>query len=154
MNSWYPILKRLLKLHSNSVNTEEAPLFQARNCGSSREIRRYQKSTEFLIQKLPFQRLVRQNAQDIKVCDIVTTLGCLLSFLHYHYCTRSVCYYISSPLSTCTRHSYGTWMIFFPFCCGHQWHLCISHCCGLPLWVCDANSYLYGERTVRTRSEN
>ncbi|XP_061392931.1 histone H3-like [Musca vetustissima] len=31
-----------------------------------REIRRYQKSTEFLIRKLPFQRLVREIAQDFK----------------------------------------------------------------------------------------
>ena len=31
-----------------------------------REIRRYQKSTELLIRKLPFQRLVRENAQDFK----------------------------------------------------------------------------------------
>ena len=31
-----------------------------------REIRRYQKSTELLIRKAPFQRLVREIAQDIK----------------------------------------------------------------------------------------
>jgi len=31
-----------------------------------REIRRYQKSTELLIRKLPFQRLVRELAQEIK----------------------------------------------------------------------------------------
>ncbi|XP_003369825.1 histone H3, embryonic [Trichinella spiralis] len=31
-----------------------------------REIRRYQKSTELLIRKLPFQRLVREVAQDYK----------------------------------------------------------------------------------------
>ena len=31
-----------------------------------REIRRYQKSTELLIRKLPFQRLVREVAQDFK----------------------------------------------------------------------------------------
>jgi len=31
-----------------------------------REIRRYQKSTELLIKKLPFQRLVREVAQDYK----------------------------------------------------------------------------------------
>src|SRR4051794_29923608 len=33
-----------------------------------REIRRYQKSTELLIRKLSFQRLVREIAQDFKVC--------------------------------------------------------------------------------------
>lgn len=32
-----------------------------------REIRRYQKSTELLIRKLPFQRLVREIAQDFKM---------------------------------------------------------------------------------------
>ena len=31
-----------------------------------RDIRRYQKSTELLIRKLPFQRLVREIAQDIR----------------------------------------------------------------------------------------
>ena len=31
-----------------------------------REIRRYQKSTELLIRKLPFQRLVREVAQDFR----------------------------------------------------------------------------------------
>ena len=31
-----------------------------------REIRKYQKSTELLIRKLPFQRLVREIAQDLK----------------------------------------------------------------------------------------
>jgi len=32
-----------------------------------REIRRYQRSTELLIRKLPFQRLVREIAQDFKI---------------------------------------------------------------------------------------
>jgi hypothetical protein len=32
-----------------------------------REIRRYQSSTELLIRKLPFQRLVREVAQDVNV---------------------------------------------------------------------------------------
>lgn len=31
-----------------------------------REIRKYQKSTELLIRKLPFQRLVREIAQDVR----------------------------------------------------------------------------------------
>ena len=34
-----------------------------------REIRKYQKSTDLLIRKLPFQRLVREVAQDYK-CDL------------------------------------------------------------------------------------
>ncbi len=32
-----------------------------------REIRKYQKTTELLIRKLPFQRLVREIAQDLKI---------------------------------------------------------------------------------------
>ncbi|KAI9600386.1 hypothetical protein H4Q26_000167 [Puccinia striiformis f. sp. tritici PST-130] len=40
-----------------------------------REIRRYQKSTELLIRKLPFQRLVREIAQDFKT-DLRSNLGC------------------------------------------------------------------------------
>jgi len=36
-----------------------------------REIRRYQKSTELLIRKLPFQRLVREIAQDFKVSSSI-----------------------------------------------------------------------------------
>merc|ERR1711971_436503 len=32
-----------------------------------REIRKYQKSTELLIRKMPFQRLVREIAQDVKM---------------------------------------------------------------------------------------
>ncbi|CAN1283828.1 Histone H3.2 [Linum perenne] len=38
-----------------------------------REIRKYQKSTELLIRKLPFQRLVREIAQDFKT-DLRTDL--------------------------------------------------------------------------------
>ena len=39
-----------------------------------REIRRYQKSTELLIRKLPFQRLVREIAQDFKVCLVAVII--------------------------------------------------------------------------------
>ena len=39
-----------------------------------REIRRYQKSTELLIRKLPFQRLVREIAQDFKT-DLLFQAG-------------------------------------------------------------------------------
>ncbi len=43
------------------------PLFPSRpGTVALREIRRYQKSTELLIRKLPFQRLVREIAQDFK----------------------------------------------------------------------------------------
>jgi histone H3 len=43
-----------------------------------REIRRYQKSTDLLIGKLPFQRLVREIAQDFRT-DIRFTTTALLS---------------------------------------------------------------------------
>ena len=36
----------------------------------SSEIRKYQKSTELLIRKLPFQRLVREIAQDFKTGEL------------------------------------------------------------------------------------
>jgi histone H3/H4 len=42
---------------------------ELRDCAGTvalREIRRYQKSTELLLRKLPFQRLVREIAQDFK----------------------------------------------------------------------------------------
>ncbi|XP_053521232.1 histone H3.3A-like [Artibeus jamaicensis] len=44
-----------------------------------REIRRYQKSTELLIRKLPFQRLVREIAQDFKsdMCFQSAAIGAL-----------------------------------------------------------------------------
>ena len=36
-----------------------------------REIRKYQKTTELLIRKLPFQRLVREVSQDFKVFSFI-----------------------------------------------------------------------------------
>ena len=51
-----------------------------------REIRRYQKSTELLIRKLPFQRLVREIAQDFKVSD-----GLLLQRVGAVLMTRFCC---------------------------------------------------------------
>ncbi|KAL0683512.1 hypothetical protein Bca4012_050360 [Brassica carinata] len=44
--------------------SQEAPPLPSRNRRSP--IRKYQKSTELLIRKLPFQRLVREIAQDFK----------------------------------------------------------------------------------------
>lgn len=46
--------------------SKETTSLSPRNCVALREIRRYQKSTELLIRKLPFQRLVREIAQDFK----------------------------------------------------------------------------------------
>lgn len=43
-----------------------------------REIRKYQKSTDLLIRKLPFQRLVREIAADFKVCVRVRARACPL----------------------------------------------------------------------------
>ncbi len=42
------------------------------------EIRKYQKSTELLIRKLPFQRLVREIAQDFKVSNLFSPTFCLM----------------------------------------------------------------------------
>ena len=57
------------------VNCVPTPLLRSMGCPLSsnitgtvalREIRRYQKSTDLLIRKLPFQRLVREIAQEFK----------------------------------------------------------------------------------------
>lgn len=51
----------------NSKHKSEYLLFSSSpGTVALREIRRYQKSTELLIRKLPFQRLVREIAQDFK----------------------------------------------------------------------------------------
>lgn len=50
-----------------------------------REIRKFQKSTELLIRKLPFQRLVREIAQDFKV-RIISFPG-FCSFLPSYHCS-------------------------------------------------------------------
>lgn len=42
-----------------------------------REIRKYQKSTELLIRKLPFQRLVREIAQEFKVTTVHISAACI-----------------------------------------------------------------------------
>jgi histone H3/H4 len=39
-----------------------------------REIRKYQKSTDLLIRKAPFQRLVRELAQDFKTGTSISTI--------------------------------------------------------------------------------
>ena len=44
-----------------------------------REIRRYQKSTELLIRKLPFQRLVRELAQDLGKINIRFQSGAIMA---------------------------------------------------------------------------
>ena len=44
-----------------------------------REIRRYQKSTELLIRKLPFQRLVRELAQDLSKVNVRFQSGAIMA---------------------------------------------------------------------------
>ena len=45
-------------------------LLMSRVTVALREIRRYQKSTELLIRKIPFQRLVREIAQEFKASQV------------------------------------------------------------------------------------
>ena len=54
---------------TETCSSREPHTWQSLSIGGTvalREIRRYQKSTELLIRKLPFQRLVREIAQDFK----------------------------------------------------------------------------------------
>ena len=44
-----------------------------------REIRKYQKSTELLIRKLPFQRLVREIFQDFMISGLRTQVSAILA---------------------------------------------------------------------------
>jgi histone H3/H4 len=52
-------------LHS-FLHTKHLTIFFFLGTVALREIRKYQKSTDLLIRKLPFQRLVREIAQDFK----------------------------------------------------------------------------------------
>uniref|UniRef100_A0A8C1YXC1 Histone H3 n=1 Tax=Cyprinus carpio TaxID=7962 RepID=A0A8C1YXC1_CYPCA len=72
-----------------------------------REIRRYQKSTELLIRKLPFQRLVREIAQDFKTdlrfqSSAVMALG--------GWVTRR--WFQLGPVSKCKRPPWYSFFIF------------------------------------------
>merc|ERR1711875_159628 len=62
-----------------------------------REIRRYQKSTELLLRKLPFQRLVREIAQDFKT-DLRFQSRDLLSYC-YASCRSNVWFVKSRKIS-------------------------------------------------------
>ena len=55
------------------------------------EIRKYQKSTELLIRKLPFQRLVREIAQDFKVSNCIE-MESVLSFVFFFSRGYDLCY--------------------------------------------------------------
>ena len=58
------------KLPASQRGQKKAPIRYRPGTVALREIRRYQKSTELLIRKLPFQRLVREIAQNIMKTDI------------------------------------------------------------------------------------
>uniref|UniRef100_A0A674NCQ2 Histone H3.3 n=1 Tax=Takifugu rubripes TaxID=31033 RepID=A0A674NCQ2_TAKRU len=65
------ILLREQRLRDSRINSifldcNHSTIFPRPGTVALREIRRYQKSTELLIRKLPFQRLVREIAQDFK----------------------------------------------------------------------------------------
>ena len=82
-----------------------------------REIRRYQKSTDLLIKKLPFQRLVRELAQDLTT-DIRFQAGAMLALQEVRMslacgkmlspCASSLltrcCCSCPPPLPTCLLH--------------------------------------------------
>ncbi|GAW04739.1 histone H3 [Lentinula edodes] len=59
-------VKSARKTASNTAGGVKKPHRFRPGTVALREIRRYQKSTELLIRKLPFQRLVREIAQDFK----------------------------------------------------------------------------------------
>ena len=56
-----------------------------------REIRRYQKSTELLIRKLPFQLLVREIAQDFKTDHLRFQSSAVMALRRPARLTSSVC---------------------------------------------------------------
>jgi histone H3 len=62
LQAWYVPLPTLVSLQLPSSRLTR----HLSGTVALREIRRYQKSTELLIRKLPFQRLVREIAQDFK----------------------------------------------------------------------------------------
>jgi histone H3 len=66
-----------------------------------REIRKYQKSTELLIRKLPFQRLVREIARELKsdlrfqasAIAALQEVYCFVLYCFYWYCIVFICLY-------------------------------------------------------------
>ena len=59
------LLYRRIKTRENAPWLQTVPRYRP-GIVALREIRRYQKSTEMLIRRLPFQRLVREIAQNMK----------------------------------------------------------------------------------------
>jgi histone H3 len=63
------LASKAVRKHVPSTGGVKRPFRYKPGTVALREIRRYQRSTELLIRKLPFQRLVREIAQDFK-CDL------------------------------------------------------------------------------------
>ena len=84
-----------------------------------REIRRYQKSTELLIRKLPFQRLVREIAQDFKVCP-------LLHLMTHDDLIELICRFFFRLISASNRRPLWLYRKLLK--------LTSSHCLKTPIW--------------------
>ena len=65
-----PMKQQLAKKVARPIGGVMKPARYRPGTVALREIRRYQKSTELLICKLPFQRLVREIAQKFKIFDL------------------------------------------------------------------------------------
>lgn len=75
-----------------------------------REIRRYQKSTELLIRKLPFQRLVREIAQDFKT-DLRFQSAAIGALQVRILDAAPVCFGYSSLSVICRKLRRRTWWV-------------------------------------------
>ena len=100
------------------------------------EIRKYQKSTELLIRKLPFQRLVREIAQDfkVKITVFASSYSWFHSFLSWYQigfgsCCRLICVSRAMLYWPCRRQLRPTWLVCLrtPICVPSMpsaWPLC------------------------------
>ena len=71
--------KKLPALQQGQKGQQKKPHRYCPGTVALREIRRYQKSTELLIRKLPFQRLVREIAQDLGKINIRFQSGAIMA---------------------------------------------------------------------------
>jgi histone H3 len=89
-----------------------------------REIRRYQKSTELLIRKLPFQRLVREIAQDFKT-DLRFQSSAVMALQE-----ASEAYLVGlfEDTNLCAIHAKRVTIMpkGHPACPPHPWRACLS----------------------------
>ena len=67
------------KLPASQQGQQKKPCRYQPGTVALREIRRYQKSTELLIRKLPFQRLVRELAQDLGKMNVCFQSGAIMA---------------------------------------------------------------------------